>query len=133
MVLAIVLSSVAALVCGGVIGYLWAHGKLSAEVAAGNAARESEKSAAEAQKNMLLAQLEEQKSSSEKLLAGQKAEAAAELARQYALQEDIAEYLQNPHPLLAALLECEIPYCSPGGKSTLLPFSLAELNRKFQA
>ena len=58
---------------------------------------------------------------------------ARQLARQYALQEDIAEYLQNPHPLLAALLECEIPYCSPGGKSTLLPFSLAELNRKFQA
>ena len=58
---------------------------------------------------------------------------ARQLARQYAQQEDIAEYLQNPHPLLAALLECEIPYCSPGGKSTLLPFSLAELNRKFQA
>ena len=95
MILAIVLSSVAALVCGGVIGYLWAHGKLSAEVAAGNAARESEKSAAEAQKNMLLAQLEEQKSSSEKLLAGQKAEAAAELARQYALQQEVAEKQYN--------------------------------------
>ncbi len=58
---------------------------------------------------------------------------ARQLARQYALQEDIAEYLQNPHPLLAALLECEIPYCSPGGKSTLLPFPMTELNRRFQS
>ena len=58
---------------------------------------------------------------------------ARQLARQYAQQEDIAGYLQNPMPLLAALLECEIPYCSPGGKSTLVPFSMAELNRKFQS
>ena len=57
---------------------------------------------------------------------------ARQLARQYAMQEDIAPYLQNPLPLLAALLECEIPYCSPGGKSTLLPFPLTELNRRFQ-
>jgi DNA mismatch repair protein MutL len=58
---------------------------------------------------------------------------ARQLARQYAQQEDIAGYLQNPMPLLAALLECEIPYCSPGGKSTLVPFSMAELNRRFQS
>ena len=58
---------------------------------------------------------------------------ARQLARQYAQQEDISIYLGNPHPLLSALLECEIPYCSPGGKSTLLPFSLAELNRRFQS
>ena len=58
---------------------------------------------------------------------------ARQLARQYAQQEDIAHYLQNPMPLLATLLECEIPYCSPGGKSTLLPFSMAELNRRFQS
>ncbi|MBR5186666.1 MAG: DNA mismatch repair endonuclease MutL [Akkermansia sp.] len=57
---------------------------------------------------------------------------ARQLARQYAQQEDVASYLQNPLPLLAALLECEIPYCSPGGKSTLLPFPMAELNRRFQ-
>ena len=57
---------------------------------------------------------------------------ARQLAKQYAQQEDVAGYLQNPLPLLAALLECEIPYCSPGGKSTLLPFPLAELNRRFQ-
>ena len=57
---------------------------------------------------------------------------ARQLARQYAQQEDVASYLQNPLPLLASLLECEIPYCSPGGKSTLLPFPMAELNRRFQ-
>jgi hypothetical protein len=57
---------------------------------------------------------------------------ARQLARQYAQQEDMTPYLQNPMPLLAALLECEIPYCSPGGKSTLLPFPMTELNRRFQ-
>lgn len=57
---------------------------------------------------------------------------ARQLARQYAMQEDVTAYLQNPLPLLASLLECEIPYCSPGGKSTLLPFPMAELNRRFQ-
>ena len=57
---------------------------------------------------------------------------ARQLARQYAQQEEIAMYLQNPMPLLASLLECEIPYCSPGGKSTLLPFPMSELNRRFQ-
>ncbi|MBR5878992.1 MAG: DNA mismatch repair endonuclease MutL, partial [Akkermansia sp.] len=56
---------------------------------------------------------------------------ARQLAKQYAQQEDVASYLRDPLPLLAALLECEIPYCSPGGKSTLLPFSMAELNRRF--
>ena len=56
---------------------------------------------------------------------------ARQLARQYAMQEDVTAYLQNPLPLLASLLECEIPYCSPGGKSTLLPFPMAELNRRF--
>lgn len=56
---------------------------------------------------------------------------ARQLARQYAMQEDVTAYLQNPLPLLATLLECEIPYCSPGGKSTLLPFPMAELNRRF--
>lgn len=57
---------------------------------------------------------------------------ARQLARQYAMQEDATAYLQNPLPLLATLLECEIPYCSPGGKSTLLPFPMVELNRRFQ-
>ena len=57
---------------------------------------------------------------------------ARQLARQYAQQEEMDGYLQNPMPLLASLLECEIPYCSPGGKSTLLPFPMSELNRRFQ-
>ena len=58
---------------------------------------------------------------------------ARQLAKQYASQEDMDVYLRNPMPLLAALLECEIPYCSPGGKSTLLPFPMSELNRRFQS
>lgn len=56
---------------------------------------------------------------------------ARQLARQYAQQEDITSYLQEPLPLLSALLECEIPYCSPGGKATMLPFPMTELNRRF--
>ena len=58
---------------------------------------------------------------------------ARQLARQYAQQENMEAYLSNPLPLLASLLECEIPYCSPGGKSTLLPFPMHELNRRFQS
>lgn len=58
---------------------------------------------------------------------------ARQLARQYAQQEDVTTYLQNPLPLLVSLLECEIPYCSPAGKSTLLPFPMVELNRRFQS
>ena len=58
---------------------------------------------------------------------------AMQLARQYARQEDIEPLLQHPLPLLAELLRCEIPYCTPTGKPTLLPFSMGEINRKFQA
>ena len=58
---------------------------------------------------------------------------AMQLARQYARQEDISALLQAPLPLLAELLRCEIPYCTPTGKPTLLPFSMSEINRKFQA
>lgn len=58
---------------------------------------------------------------------------AMQLARQYARQEDIEPLLQRPLPLLAELLRCEIPYCTPTGKPTLLPFSMSEINRKFQA
>lgn len=58
---------------------------------------------------------------------------ARQLARQYAQQENMEAYLSNPLPLLESLLECEIPYCSPGGKSTLLPFPMHELNRRFQS
>ncbi len=57
---------------------------------------------------------------------------AIQLARQYARQEDIIRLLQDPMPLLVDLLQCEIPYCTPGGKPTLVPFALSEINRKFQ-
>ncbi len=58
---------------------------------------------------------------------------AMQLARQYARQEDLAALLREPMPLLVDLLRCEIPYCTPNGKPTLVPFSLAEINRKFQS
>lgn len=58
---------------------------------------------------------------------------ARQLARQYALQEDIEPLLAQPMPLLRDLLQCEIPYCTPGGKPTLIPFAMSELNRRFQA
>ncbi len=58
---------------------------------------------------------------------------AIQLARQYARQEDISALLQQPMPLLAELLQCEIPYCTPCGKPTLVPFALSEINRKFQS
>ena len=58
---------------------------------------------------------------------------ARQLARRYAAQEDIAPLLARPMPLLAELLRCEIPYCTPGGKPTMLPFPISEINRRFQA
>ncbi len=58
---------------------------------------------------------------------------ALQLARQYARQENMDELLRDPMPLLVDLLRCEIPYCTPGGKPTLVPFSLAEIDRKFQS
>ncbi len=58
---------------------------------------------------------------------------AMQLARQYARQEDLTELLREPMPLLVDLLRCEIPYCTPGGKPTLVPFALSEIERKFQS
>ncbi len=58
---------------------------------------------------------------------------ARQLARRYAMQEDVAPLLERPMPLLAELLRCEIPYCTPGGKPTMLPFPVSEINRRFQA
>ncbi len=58
---------------------------------------------------------------------------AMQLARQYAAHESAEPWLKDPMPLLVDLLRCEIPYCTPGGKPTLVPFSLAEINRKFQS
>ncbi len=55
------------------------------------------------------------------------------LARQYAAREDLRPWMQAPLPLLNDLLGCEIPYCTPSGKPTMVPISLNELARKFQA
>ncbi len=58
---------------------------------------------------------------------------AQQLARQYAAKEDLRPWMQAPLPLLNDLLSCEIPYCTPSGKPTMVPISLHELARKFQA
>lgn len=58
---------------------------------------------------------------------------ARQLARRYAMQEDAAPLLERPMPLLVELLRCEIPYCTPGGKPTMLPFPISDINRRFQA
>ncbi|MDO5471964.1 MAG: DNA mismatch repair endonuclease MutL [Akkermansia sp.] len=58
---------------------------------------------------------------------------ALQLAKQYAAREDLRPWLQAPLPLLNELLNCEIPYCTPAGKPTMVPISLNELTRKFQA
>lgn len=58
---------------------------------------------------------------------------ARQLARRYAMQEDVAPLLERPMPLLAELLRCEIPYCTPGGKPTMLPFPISDIHRRFQA
>ncbi len=57
----------------------------------------------------------------------------AKLANQYAAQESIEPFFAAPHQLLGDLLCCEIPYCTPSGKPTLVPISLAEIKRKFQS
>ncbi len=58
---------------------------------------------------------------------------ARQLAARYARQENAARWLAEPMRLLAQLLRCEIPYCTPGGKPTLLPFPMSEIQRKLQA
>ena len=58
---------------------------------------------------------------------------AQQLARQYSCKEDLRPWMQAPLPLLNELLSCEIPYCTPNGKPTMVPLSLNELSRKFQA
>ncbi len=57
----------------------------------------------------------------------------AKLAAQYTQQEKINAFFAAPHQLLADLLCCEIPYCTPSGKPTLVPISLNEIKRKFQS
>ena len=96
------IAGVAALVIGCVIGFTFARSKYAARLAASEAARESEKSSAETQKQMLFQQLEEQKSASEKLLQeqknaadkllqNQKNESAQQLEAQLKLQQEVAE------------------------------------------
>ncbi|MCQ2365192.1 MAG: DNA mismatch repair endonuclease MutL [Akkermansia sp.] len=58
---------------------------------------------------------------------------ALQLAHRYAAQEDLAPWLASPLSLLADLLRCEIPYCTPNGRPTLLPFPLTEIERRFAA
>lgn len=58
---------------------------------------------------------------------------ACQLARQYAQQEDMQPWLRSASALITDLMRCEIPYCTPAGKPTLLPFTANEINRKFQA
>lgn len=57
---------------------------------------------------------------------------AIQIARSYVSREDLRPWLQAPVPLLIDLLRCEIPYCTPSGKPTMVPVTLNELNRKFQ-
>lgn len=58
---------------------------------------------------------------------------AIQLAKQYAQTEDITPMLESPELLLADLLCCEIPYCTPSGKPTLVPISINEIQRKFHS
>ncbi len=58
---------------------------------------------------------------------------ALRIAKQYAAREDLRPWLQAPVPLLTDLLRCEIPYCTPSGKPTLVPITLNEISRKFQS
>ena len=58
---------------------------------------------------------------------------AVRLAQQQASREDIRDWLQDPLPLLLDLLNCENPYCTARGKPTMIPYTLSEMQRKFQA
>ncbi len=58
---------------------------------------------------------------------------AKQLAKQYAQTEDITVMLESPDLLLADLLCCEIPYCTPTGKPTLVPITINEISRKFHS
>ena len=58
---------------------------------------------------------------------------AVQMARQSARLEDSAALLARAEDLLAELFACEIPYCTPSGKPTLIPYAMSEFQRKFQA
>lgn len=56
---------------------------------------------------------------------------AMELSTRIARKETITP-AEAPR-LMEELLSCDLPYCTPGNKPTLIPLSLQELNRKFGA
>lgn len=58
---------------------------------------------------------------------------AVNLARQSARLEQTGDLLARAEQLLAELFACEIPYCTPAGKPTLVPYALSEIQRKFHA
>lgn len=58
---------------------------------------------------------------------------AVHLAQQHVRNEDMRMWLESPMPLLQDLLHCENPYCTARGKPTMIPFTLSEIQRKFQA
>lgn len=58
---------------------------------------------------------------------------AVKLARQSARLEAPGLLLERAERLLAELFACEIPYCTPSGKPTLIPYAMSEFQRKFQA
>ncbi len=58
---------------------------------------------------------------------------AVRLAISYVKRENFAPWLADPSLLLRELLRCDIPYCTPRGKPTMIPLPLSELKRRFQA
>lgn len=54
---------------------------------------------------------------------------AAELAQKSSRMEKLD--LTHAIPMLKELLRCEVPYCTPSGKPTLVMYSLQEIARKF--
>lgn len=58
---------------------------------------------------------------------------AMHLAQQHVKHEDVRTWLESPMLLLQDLLRCENPYCTARGKPTMIPFTLSEIQRKFQA
>ena len=52
-----------------------------------------------------------------------------EIARKSAWKERI--YPHRATAILKELLACEVPYCTPGGKPTLVNYSIPEIKRKF--
>lgn len=58
---------------------------------------------------------------------------AADLAKRYVEREDLSSWLESPLPLLKDLLRCENPYCTARGRPTMLPFSIGDIDRRFQA